>query len=443
MAETFRYFGFGYEVIEGKKNEVALIDASMANGRTIIPKEVENNGQKYAVKQITGEKVRYSYLYQEDRRKKPVTEYADAYRGAFQSRSRRDRSFSGGWTCSRIPLDVVIPNSVTNIGEDAFCRCEGLTSVTIPNSVTNIGSGAFYYCEGLTSVTIPNSVTSIERSAFCGCKGLTSVTIPNSVTNIGERAFEKCKLTSVTIPSSVKTIGEYSFDSVETVKIENEEGEVIIHPNAFPSTAKIEYVGKSKTKTSTQKKEETKSATAVTIDLEKLIQAALADGVVTDKERSILIKKVKEAGGDVDEFEMLLDARIFEATKKNTKAEPKPAKETPKAAPKPAKTETKVEPAKAAPKPAKAEAPKPAAKPAATKAAAAQPAGNYKKSATYGDYFIGIQSDNKVVVAKGGEPCSNAKAALRDVAVSKKFSVDDKWTTQQLGAKLVDFINGK
>lgn len=68
---------------------------------------------------------------------------------------------------------------------------------------------------------------------------------------------------------------------------------------------------------------------------------------------------------------------------------------------------------------------------------------NYKKSATCGDYFIGIQPDNKVVITKGGEPCPNAKAALRDVAASKQFSVDDKWTTQQLGSKLVDFINGK
>ena len=88
---------------------------------------------------------------------------------------------------------VTIPNSVTSIGEYAFCYCGSLTSVTIPNSVTSIGKGAFEGCSGLTSVTIPNSVTSIGGYAFEYCSGLTSVTIGNSVKYIGENAFAGCK----------------------------------------------------------------------------------------------------------------------------------------------------------------------------------------------------------------------------------------------------------
>lgn len=62
--------------------------------------------------------------------------------------------------------DVTIPNSVTNIGENAFFYCTNLTSVTIPDGVTSIGEDAFNYCSGLTSVTIPDSVTSIGKDAF-------------------------------------------------------------------------------------------------------------------------------------------------------------------------------------------------------------------------------------------------------------------------------------
>ena len=115
--------------------------------------------------------------------------------------------------------DLVIPNSVTSIGNNAFYGCSGLTSVTIPNSVKSIGERAFRDCSGLTSVIIPNSVTSIGNEAFSGCSGLTSVSIPNSVTSIGIYAFYGCSgLTSVTIPNSVTSIGDGAFvDSINSV----------------------------------------------------------------------------------------------------------------------------------------------------------------------------------------------------------------------------------
>ena len=150
---------------------------------------------------------------------------------------------------------------VTSIGDDAFCNCENLKSITIPDSVTSIGDGAFsgtswfdnqpdgivyagkvaYEYKGEmpenTSLIIKDGTKSIANQVFEDLSNLTSITIPDSVTYIGERAFhgtawldnqpdgivyagkvaytykgEMPENTSLIIKDGTKSIADYAFD---------------------------------------------------------------------------------------------------------------------------------------------------------------------------------------------------------------------------------------
>lgn len=120
---------------------------------------------------------------------------------------------------SSLKSNVVIPSEITDneivyvvrkIGDMAFTECMNMTSVVIPNTVTEIGNGAFWLC-GLTSVKIPDSVTEIGTSAFGGCGKLRTVEIPESVTKIRKGTFSDTGLYSITIPNSVTEIEESAF----------------------------------------------------------------------------------------------------------------------------------------------------------------------------------------------------------------------------------------
>ena len=109
--------------------------------------------------------------------------------------------------------NLIISNTVLEIGNYAFYGCSGLTNLSIGNSVRVIGENAFSLCKGLASLIIDNSVISIGKSAFSNCSELLSVCIGNSVTSIGSEAFLYCsKLTSVTIGNSVASIGSSAFN---------------------------------------------------------------------------------------------------------------------------------------------------------------------------------------------------------------------------------------
>ena len=140
--------------------------------------------------------------------------------------------------CKNLTGDLVIPNSVKEIGILAFADCTGLNgtltlsnklekilgsafynsgftgTLKLPNSLTEIGITAFQNCKYFTSLELSNALSVIPGSAFKGCVGLSgSLVIPNSVTEIGENAFSGCTgfNGSLKLSSKLGKIGQDAF----------------------------------------------------------------------------------------------------------------------------------------------------------------------------------------------------------------------------------------
>lgn len=117
---------------------------------------------------------------------------------------------------------VIVQDGVTSIGSYAFdylqSECENLTEVILPNTITDIGKSAFCGCPVLSKISIPDSVKNIEEYAFSGCS-FTDIRIPEGVTVIKAETFSACSaLSSVSLPSTLTSIKGSAFADCEKLK---------------------------------------------------------------------------------------------------------------------------------------------------------------------------------------------------------------------------------
>lgn len=117
--------------------------------------------------------------------------------------------------CSSL-YEILLPNTITSIGNEAFEACEKLTSVDLSKTKTaTIGVKGFAYCGNLSKIQFPTTLTLIDDGAFAEDKNLRSVQNLEKtiVSKIGYGVFEGCSnLSSVKLPQALSTLGESAFE---------------------------------------------------------------------------------------------------------------------------------------------------------------------------------------------------------------------------------------
>lgn len=111
--------------------------------------------------------------------------------------------------------DLVIPDSVTSIGDSAFSYGRFDGTLTLSKNLTDIPCGCFDFCSSLTGdLVLPEGVVSIGDNAFYWCSKLDGeLTLPKSLETIGKQAFGKdsCLTGDLMIPEGVTSIGSEAF----------------------------------------------------------------------------------------------------------------------------------------------------------------------------------------------------------------------------------------
>jgi len=152
-------------------------------------------------------------------------------------------------------VTVVIPDTingkkVVQIGKKAFFF-SGAGSVVIPNTVTSIGELAFWYAS-TAKITFEDGseLKSIGKEAFGNTEFLETIKLPSSLKKIKDGAFMYSGIKSITIPAKVKTISEGAFtscDKLKTLKLKS--GLTTIEEDAFSHCKKLKKVSLPKTAT--------------------------------------------------------------------------------------------------------------------------------------------------------------------------------------------------
>lgn len=162
--------------------------------------------------------------------------------------------------------EVNLPDSIEQIGTDAFSQCKALQNIYLSENVKVIGSSAFSNCSSLTEVRLPSklkkvnshtfsgcsnlmqvflggNIQTIETCAFSGCSSLKKIQLPDSLSEIELWAFRYSGLERIDLPESVTQIGSLTFaDCKNLTEVNLPSGITELSDYLFMNSPKLSHI---------------------------------------------------------------------------------------------------------------------------------------------------------------------------------------------------------
>ena len=149
--------------------------------------------------------------------------------------------YTGTETFLQIP-DKIGGKPVTSIGDNCFAL-HPLVAVKLPDSVQEIGFNAFQYATNLVKVELGSGLRVIRDSAFEGCVALTEIELPDGLEHIGRRAFGWAPIKEIRIPETVTFLSSGAFilnSALETITVPGSVG--VLNRQVFSTCSSLREV---------------------------------------------------------------------------------------------------------------------------------------------------------------------------------------------------------
>ena len=196
FANDFHIDGFGYKIISNNEpRTVGLMEIADCTEDVVIPATVTYNGLQYIVSTVG----MGGSIITNDARITIKSIFIPKTIQVVNMRALSDCPHlcsivvdeENPYLDSRNDCNAIVTSK--DLGSPANTLIAGCQTTTIPNSVTEIGDYAFYRCDSLKHMTVPNGVTTINNGAFSECSSLSSIKLPESITQLPQQwIFSGC-----------------------------------------------------------------------------------------------------------------------------------------------------------------------------------------------------------------------------------------------------------